>query len=226
MESKKTLDKKIIITGGGSGGHISSAQSLISELKTQYTLTEGNFMYIGGDLGMVGEKPGNSLEQRKFKDAAFTCKYIRAGKLQRQFSFSSIKLLFRTFLGFIDSYKILKNFKPNIIISTGGFVSVPVCLIGKLFKAEIYLHEQTSTVGLANKIVSKIAKKIFIAFPSSKKYFALDKVVETGNLLRTEIFRKSGEGKTAEKLKTNVRATESISNCIYLWWKPRFTCNQ
>jgi UDP-N-acetylglucosamine--N-acetylmuramyl-(pentapeptide) pyrophosphoryl-undecaprenol N-acetylglucosamine transferase len=202
MESKKILDKKIVITGGGSGGHISAAQSLISELQKRYDLTEENFLYIGGDLGMVGEKPGNSLEQRKFKNASFNCKYIRAGKLQRRFAFSSIKLFFRTILGFADSYKIMKNsFMPGIIISTGGFVSVPVCLVGKLFGADIYLHEQTSTVGLANKIVSKIAKKVFVAFPSSRKYFPENKVMQTGNLLRDEIFKKNGEGKTADMVK-------------------------
>ena len=203
MESKKTLDKKIVITGGGSGGHISAVQSLISELQKRYELTNDNFLYIGGDLGMENEKPGNSLEQNKFKNADFNCKYIRAGKLQRQFSLNSLILLFRTFLGFIDSYKIMKNtMMPGIILSTGGFVSVPVCIIGKLLKAEIYLHEQTSTVGLANKIVSKISKEIFITFPTSQKYFPQEKTTHTGNLLRPEIFNKTGIGSTADKLKS------------------------
>lgn len=64
----------------------------------------------------------------------------------------------------MDSYKIVKKFKPEIIISTGGYVTVSVCLIAKLFKSKIYLHEQTATVGLTNKIVGKLAEKIFISF--------------------------------------------------------------
>jgi UDP-N-acetylglucosamine--N-acetylmuramyl-(pentapeptide) pyrophosphoryl-undecaprenol N-acetylglucosamine transferase len=198
---KEILKKRIIITGGGSGGHISTASAIISILKQNYELGMENFLYIGGDLGMANEKPGNSLEKKLFSKEDFNQKYIRAGKLQRTFSFYSIFLLLRVILGFIDSYKILKNFKPEIIVSTGGFVSVPVCIVGKLFKAEIFLHEQTAAVGLSNKIVSKYCKKIFIAFPSSAAHFPKEKTIHTGNLLRPEIFEKSGNGQITESLK-------------------------
>ena len=201
MKNKEVLNKKIVITGGGSGGHVSAVQSLISELESRYILNDNNFMYIGGDLGMVGEKTGNSIEQRTFRDTDIQCKYIRAGKLQRALSFSSLKLFFRTFLGLIDSYKILKNFKPEIVISTGGFVSVPVCLVSKLLGAKIYLHEQTSAIGLANKLVSKISEKIFITFPSSQKYFPKDKTIQTGNLVREELLSPKNNGKTSTVIK-------------------------
>ena len=160
--NKKQLSKRIIVTGGGSGGHISAALSVISSLEEKYILEKNHFLYVGGDLGMEGEKPGNSLEQKLMKGKSFECKYIRAGKLQRSLSFNTIRLLFRTILGLIDSYKIIKTFRPDIVISTGGYVTVSVCLIAKLLKADIYLHEQTATVGLTNKIVGKLAKKIFI----------------------------------------------------------------
>lgn len=81
--SKKQLSKKIIVTGGGSGGHISAALSVISSLEERYVLDKSHFLYIGGDLGMEGEKPGNSLEQKLMKGKGFECKFIRAGKLQR-----------------------------------------------------------------------------------------------------------------------------------------------
>ncbi len=199
--SLKPLSKKIIVTGGGSGGHISAALSVISSLQEKYTLDRDNFLYVGGDLGMEGEKPGNSLEQKLMKDKGFECKYIRAGKLQRSLSFNTIKLLFRTMLGLIDSYKIIKQFKPDIVISTGGYVTVSVCAAAKLFKSKIYLHEQTATVGLTNKIVSKWAEKIFISFPSSQRYFSKEKTVLTGNLVRPEIFETKGQGKLAESVK-------------------------
>jgi UDP-N-acetylglucosamine--N-acetylmuramyl-(pentapeptide) pyrophosphoryl-undecaprenol N-acetylglucosamine transferase len=179
--------KKVLITGGGSGGHVSVASGLIDGIKEKYPKLYENLVYVGGDLGMVGENYGNSIEQRKFKNAEFKTRYIRAGKLQRSFSFSSIKLLLRTFLGLIDSFKILKNEKPDLIFSTGGFVSVPVCIVGWLKKIPIYLHEQTATVGLANRVVGKFAQKIYIAFESSKKYFKGTKTLLVGNIVRDAI---------------------------------------
>jgi UDP-N-acetylglucosamine--N-acetylmuramyl-(pentapeptide) pyrophosphoryl-undecaprenol N-acetylglucosamine transferase len=210
IEKKRTLDKKVVVTGGGSGGHISTASAIISTLKRNYELNDDNFLYIGGDLGMANEKPGNSLEQRIFANESFNKKYIRAGKLQRKFSLRGIFLLLRTLLGFIDSYRILKDFKPDIVLSTGGFVSVPVCLTAKLLKSKIYLHEQTAAVGLSNKIVSKYCEKIFVAFPSSKRYFPEEKTVHTGNLIRPEIFHKSGKGKIIEALKKMLVQQEDL----------------
>lgn len=207
---KKILNRRILVTGGGSGGHLSAASSIISELQNKYILDSNTFMYVGGDLGMVGEETGNSIEQKIFKNAPFECKYIRAGKLQREFSFTTIKLLFRTILGFFDSYRILKSFRPEIIISTGGFVTVPVCLVGKIFKAKIFLHEQTATVGLANKIVGKISEKIFITYDSSAKYFGKKKTIRTGNLVREEIFNTKGTGSLSKDIKEMVAKQEQL----------------
>ncbi len=209
-EKKMPLEKKIVVTGGGSGGHISTASAIISAIKKNYELNNENFLYIGGDLGMTNEKPGNSLEQRTFANETFNKKYIRAGKLQRKFSIRGIFLLLRTFLGFLDSYKILKDFKPDIVLSTGGFVSVPVCLTAKMLKSKIYLHEQTAAVGLSNKIVSKYCEKIFVTFPSSMKYFPQEKTIHTGNLVRQEIFHKSGKGKVVEGLKKMLVQQEDL----------------
>ncbi|MDD3474581.1 MAG: UDP-N-acetylglucosamine--N-acetylmuramyl-(pentapeptide) pyrophosphoryl-undecaprenol N-acetylglucosamine transferase [Candidatus Dojkabacteria bacterium] len=179
--------KKILITGGGSGGHISVASGLIEGIKKKDFEIYKNLIYVGGDLGMVGEDYGNSLEQKKFEDAEFKCRYIRAGKLQRKLSITSIKLFFRTILGLIDSFKIINEEKPNLIFSTGGFVTVPICIAGWLKKIPVYLHEQTATVGLSNKIVGKFAKKIYIAFDSSKRYFKKDKIELVGDIVREAI---------------------------------------
>ncbi|MHC1716861.1 MAG: glycosyltransferase [Candidatus Dojkabacteria bacterium] len=208
MLDKKKLSKRIIVTGGGSGGHVSAASSIISSLKDKYEINENNFLYIGGDLGMVGEQTGNSLEKRIFEKEDFRKVYIRAGKLQRSLEIESIKLFFRTFLGFLDSYKIIKKFRPDILISTGGFVSVPVCIIAKLFKTKIYLHEQTAAIGLANKIVGKLANKIFVAFPSSTEYFPANKAIHTGNLIRKEIFNTTAKGNLADILKEMITKQE------------------
>ena len=183
-------ETRILITGGGSGGHISVAKSLISTLIEDFDIPSKNITYVGGDLGMEGERVGNSLDMKSFKDVDVKKYYIRAGKFQRKVSLKTIPLLFRTFLGFLDSISILSKQKPNILISTGGFVSVPICIAGILFGKPIYLHEQTASVGLSNRVVGIFAKKIYIAFRESIKYFNKKKVVHVGNIIRKEIFLK------------------------------------
>jgi len=179
--------RKILITGGGSGGHLSACSAIIEGIKGRYPELYTDLVYVGGDLGMVGEDFGNSLEQRKFENADFKTEYIRAGKLQRRLSLSSLRLFLRSFLGLVDSFKIIKREKPDLIFSTGGFVSVPVTLAGWLKGTPIYLHEQTATVGLSNKVVSKFAKRIYIAFESSKDHFQEEKVLLVGNIVREAI---------------------------------------
>jgi UDP-N-acetylglucosamine--N-acetylmuramyl-(pentapeptide) pyrophosphoryl-undecaprenol N-acetylglucosamine transferase len=188
MQNK--INKKILVTGGGSGGHLFSAQSLINSMLDEYLISPKNIIYVGGDLGMENEKDGHSIEQKQMIGKCFKVYFIRAGKLQRRISFNTVRLLLRSILGFIDSYKILKKESPDIVISTGGFVSVPVCIVASLFNMPIYLHEQTVAVGLANKIVGKVARKIFISFKTSSKYFPKEKSIHTGNILRKDIFKK------------------------------------
>jgi UDP-N-acetylglucosamine--N-acetylmuramyl-(pentapeptide) pyrophosphoryl-undecaprenol N-acetylglucosamine transferase len=193
--------KKILITGGGSGGHVSVASALIEGIREKYPEVFSNLIYVGGDLGMIGEDYGNSLEQKRFKNADFKCVYIRAGKLQRSFSISTIRLAFRTVLGFFDAFKILNQEKPDLIFSTGGFVSVPVCIAGFFRSIPVFLHEQTAAVGLANQIVGKFAKKIFTTFSSSSQYFNQKKVFQTGNIIREAVLQKSGSGNVVDSIK-------------------------
>lgn len=190
VDIQKMNNKKILITGGGSGGHLSSANSIIDALIEDYAFPLTSIVYVGGDLGMEGEKPGNSLEQRQMVNKQYKTYFIRAGKLQRKISFHTLKLLSRTLLGFWDSFNIFLTEKPNIVVSTGGFVSVPVCFVAWIFNIPIFLHEQTASVGLSNKIIGKISKRIYISFKSSLKYFNQKKTLHVGNNVRKAIFKK------------------------------------
>ena len=210
MEQRKNLSKKIIITGGGSGGHVSVSAAIIEGLKEKYNIRYEDLLYIGGDLGMANEKKGASIEQKRFKNADFQTEYIRAGKLQRTFSLKNISLAFRTFLGLYDSCKIINRFKPDIVISTGGFVSVPVCFVAKLKKIPIYLHEQTAAIGLSNQIISRYAKKIFVTFEESIKYLPEEKTFHTGNIVRSSIFKQTGEGDIINPMKRMIEKQEKF----------------
>ena len=198
------LDKKIIITGGGSGGHAHAAISFIQYLEKDFTNAKEQILYIGGNLAMEGEKGGKSVEQKLLEKTDYNYKIIRAGKLQRYFNFRTISLLFKTLGGFIDSFKVLKKEKPDLIFSTGGYVTVPVCIAGRILKIPVYIHEQTTTVGLANRISAKFAKKVFITFPGSKRYFPKDKTVHTGNIIKRDLLRRRETGeitKIVDKMK-------------------------
>jgi UDP-N-acetylglucosamine--N-acetylmuramyl-(pentapeptide) pyrophosphoryl-undecaprenol N-acetylglucosamine transferase len=180
QKSAKTLTKRIVMTGGGSGGHIAPAQSLLDVLKLQYENAIDQILYIGGNLPMEGEKDGESLEQKVFKDTNMNFVAIRSGKLQRYFRISTITSLFKVIGGVFDAYKELKKFKPDLIFSTGGYVTVPVCFVGWLMRIPIYIHEQTAAVGLTNKITSLFAKRVFISFSASFKHFPRRKTLLTG----------------------------------------------
>ncbi|MBD3329005.1 hypothetical protein GF357_00745 [Candidatus Dojkabacteria bacterium] len=200
--STKILKKKILITGGGSGGHVSPVQGIIDKFKEKYGNAQEKILYVGGKLVSESDSSGKSVEEMRFENSQTKFISIRSGKLQRVFSLKSIKLLFGIIGGFIDAWKVIEKFKPDIIFSTGGYVTVPVCLVGWLKKIPIYLHEQTAAVGLTNKIVSKFAKKIYISFKQSAKFFPKGKTLHTGNIIRKCVFEKKGSGPVARAVKT------------------------
>lgn len=170
--------KNIIFTGGGSGGHVMPALTIIKKINSPSFY---NVHYIGGI---------SSIERDLVVDYKLTYHPIHTGKLRRYFSRENLRDLFFVFLGLIDSFKILWHFKKKetLVFSTGGFVSVPVVIAAKMQNKKIYIHEQTSRVGLANKICSFFADKIFISFEDSFKFFNENKTYFSGYPLRQECY--------------------------------------
>lgn len=176
----------IIITGGGSGGHVMPALAVIEELRNSQNdfFKENNIIYIGSKKG---------IEKSLIEKSGVEYKSINTGKLRRYLSFQNFSDIFRTFTGIVQSAKLIKKIRPDIIFSTGGFVSVPVIIAGKIKKIPILIHEQTVDAGLANKIAGRFAQKIALTFPESGKYFQKDKIVVTGIPIRKEIFQGTKE---------------------------------
>lgn len=196
------MDKKIVITGGGSGGHVSAAQGIIDEIITRYPeAKKNNILYIGGKLVSESFSNSKSIEQTRFENSDIPFIAISGGKLQRSFSIKSIKLLLGFFGGFIDAWKILSRYQPDFVFSTGGYVSLPVCLVAAIKKIPIYIHEQTAAIGLTNKILKNFAKKIFITFPQSAKYLPAEKVIYSGNIIRKCIFKINDQNPVGDALK-------------------------
>lgn len=170
--------KTIIFTGGGSGGHVMPGLTIIKKLNVK---KEFDIHYIGGIA---------SIERELVRDYELTYHPIHTGKLRRYLSLENLKDISRVFLGLIDSFKVLWKFKrkDTLIFSTGGFVCVPVVIAAKLQGKKVFIHEQTSRVGLANKICSIFADKVFISFEDSFKYFDKNKTFFSGYPLREECY--------------------------------------
>lgn len=184
---------RLVVTGGGSGGHLSPALAVIAKLKEKFVQKNErlDILFIGGTLGMEGTK-GPSAEQTVLPKTDIPHVFICAGKLQRRVSLTSSALIWGIIPGFLQSFYHLLKFKPDLIFSTGGFVSVPVVLAGWFLRIPTVLHEQTAAVGLANKIGSFFAKIVAISFLSSEKEFSKKKVVLTGNPIRPAILAVRG----------------------------------
>ena len=112
---------------------------------------------------------------------------INTARLQRKFTKHTVPSLIKFPLGFIQSLKILRKIKPEVVLGFGGYISLPVVLAAAFLKIPIVIHEQTLEAGFANKIEAKFARKICISWQSSEKYFPKEKTVLTGNPLRQVI---------------------------------------
>ena len=168
---------KIVLTGG----HITPAIAMLPLLSSHALLFVVRKHTYEGDTG-------GSYEYKTVQELGLPFKTIATGRLQRHFTIYTIPSLLRFPVGFLQSLFILASFKPNVIVSFGGYVALPVCLAGFLLKIPIVIHEQTVGAGLANKLTGFLAKKICVTFPQSGAFFPKQKVVHTGNPLRKELF--------------------------------------
>jgi UDP-N-acetylglucosamine--N-acetylmuramyl-(pentapeptide) pyrophosphoryl-undecaprenol N-acetylglucosamine transferase len=179
---------KIIFTGGGSGGHTMPALAMINGLKKYALKNDINF-----DILYLGSHDG--IEKSVALKNGINYKSISTGKLRRYFSLKNISDIIRILKGLLECRSIIKKFKPDILVSTGGFVSVPPVISAKKCRVPVIIHEQTIDAGLANKIAARFADRIALTFAESSVYFPKGKIVITGIPLREEIFE--GDAKRA-----------------------------
>lgn len=185
--------KKILITGGHAAIF---ALATIEEIQKRDK--EIKISWVGAKSAIEGQKV-IPIEQRIFPLLDVKCYEIRAGKIQTKFTKHTLLSLFKIPLGFWDTFFVLQKTKPDVILSFGGFAAFPVVLLGFLKNIPIYVHEQTTTVGLSNKVSSFFAKKIAIARKSSAKYFPQQKIVLTGNPILKSILQVKIKNKISEK---------------------------
>lgn len=172
--------KKIILTGGGSAGHVTPNLALIPEL-----LDEGwEVHYIGTEEGI--EKTIIPMDRVKYHA-------ISAGKLRRYMDVKNLTDPFRVIKGMLQASSLVKNIKPDVIFSKGGFVSVPVVFGGWLNRVPVIIHESDMTPGLANKLSIPFATKVCTNFPEASRNVPASKAVYTGTPIRKELFQGSAQ---------------------------------
>lgn len=169
--------KHVVFSGGGSGGHVMPALTLIGKLQRR-----------GIAVSYIGSKDG--IERKLVRDAHVPYYVIATGKLRRYFSLQNFIDPLKIIFGVLQAFAMLLPLKRKntLVFSTGGFVSVPVVVAARVLGFKVYIHEQTARVGLANKIAGKFAHKVFISFESSRQFFPASKVVFSGYPLRDECF--------------------------------------
>lgn len=170
---------KVVISGGGTGGHIYPAISIAKKIKSTYSNAE--ILYIGTENGM--ESKLVPKEGLKFKT-------IRVKGFSRKLSKDTFKSMKELFLGLNDAKNVIKEFSPDIVIGTGGYVCGPIVLIAALKKIPTIIHEQNAFPGVTNKILSKFVNRVAASFEESKSRFKnSEKVTITGNPIRQDILK-------------------------------------
>jgi len=177
--------KRIILTGGGTAGHVTPNLALLPSLKTE----EYDVQYIGSYAGM---------EKSLVEDYGIPYHGISSGKLRRYFDLKNFSDPFRVIKGFFEAKKLMKTLKPDIVFSKGGFVSVPVVIAAKQSGVPVIIHESDMTPGLANKLSFSSAVKICCNFPETLDKLPEDKAVLTGSPIRAELML--GDASKAEEI--------------------------
>ena len=168
--------KKIILTGGGTAGHVTPNLALLPHLRE-----------LGYEIHYIGSYQG--IEKKLIENAGVEYHGIASGKLRRYFDLKNFTDPLRVLKGYGESLSLMKKLKPDVIFSKGGFVSVPVVLAAKHFKIPTIIHESDMTPGLANKICIPSAKKVCCNFPETLSYLPAEKAVLTGSPIRAELLK-------------------------------------
>lgn len=172
--------KHIVLTGGGTAGHVTPNIAMIPKLKE-----------LGYKISYIGSYDG--MERKLIEELDIPYYGISSGKLRRYFDWKNFTDPFRVIKGFGEAKTLLKHLKPDIVFSKGGFVTVPVVIAAKQCKIPVILHESDMTPGLANRLCLSSATKICCNFPETKDNLPAEKAVITGTPIRQELLTGSRE---------------------------------
>ena len=167
---------KVILSGGGTGGHIFPAVAIAKELKKRYPAVEVLF---------VGAK--GKMEMEKVPAEGFKIKGLWISGFHRKLTLRNLMFPFKLVFSLLKAVGIILRYKPQLVIGTGGFASGPIMKAASWCGVKTVLQEQNSYAGVTNKLAANKASKVFVAFDGMDKYFQKEKIVVTGNPIRQTI---------------------------------------
>jgi UDP-N-acetylglucosamine--N-acetylmuramyl-(pentapeptide) pyrophosphoryl-undecaprenol N-acetylglucosamine transferase len=159
---------KVIISGGGTGGHIFPAIAIANALKS--VNNENEILFVGA-LGR--------MEMEKIPAAGYKIEGLPISGIQRKFDLSNISIPFKAIRSVMRSRKIIKDFRPDVAIGVGGYASAPLLYAATMLRIPSLIQEQNSYAGVTNKLLSKRVKKICVAYSGMEKYFPQEKIMLT-----------------------------------------------
>ncbi len=177
---------KIILSGGGTGGHIYPAIAIANELSNRYP--DASFLFVGAK---------DRMEMQKVPQEGYEIVGLWISGIQRKLTLSNLLFPIKLLSSLWKSRKIIKSFKPDVVIGTGGFASGPLLKVAGSKKIPTVLQEQNSFPGITNKWLSKEASKICVAYDGMDQFFPKDKIIKTGNPVRQDLLEIDGKREIA-----------------------------
>jgi UDP-N-acetylglucosamine--N-acetylmuramyl-(pentapeptide) pyrophosphoryl-undecaprenol N-acetylglucosamine transferase len=178
---------KFILSGGGTGGHIYPAVAIANELKSRFPNAE--FLFVGAN---------DKMEMQKVPQAGYKIEGLWIAGLQRKLTLQNVMFPFKLIDSLWKSRKIIKKFKPDVVIGTGGFASGPLLQMANMLNIPTVIQEQNSYPGITNKLLSKKANTICVAYENLERFFSKEKMILTGNPVRQDLI--DIESKRAEAI--------------------------
>ncbi|MDI6048732.1 undecaprenyldiphospho-muramoylpentapeptide beta-N-acetylglucosaminyltransferase [Flavobacterium sp. XS2P24] len=167
---------KFILSGGGTGGHIYPAIAIANELKARFP--EAEFLFVGAK---------DKMEMQKVPQAGYNIKGLWISGLQRRLTFDNALFPIKLLSSLLKSRTIIKQFKPDVVIGTGGFASGPLLQAAAIAGIPTVIQEQNSFPGITNKLLSNKANKICVAYENLERFFPKEKMILTGNPVRQDL---------------------------------------
>lgn len=169
---------KILITGG----HITPALAVVEELQGQ------EIVFVGRKYALEHEKT-LSFEYKEVQKKGLPFIDLSAGRINKGFSLRGLISILKIPYGFYQALHIVRKQKPDVVLSFGSYLAVPIAWWANIFSIPVYLHEQTSVPGRANRLIGKFARKVFVSFPETERFFPQARVVLSGNPIRSVVTR-------------------------------------
>jgi UDP-N-acetylglucosamine--N-acetylmuramyl-(pentapeptide) pyrophosphoryl-undecaprenol N-acetylglucosamine transferase len=181
---------RFIISGGGTGGHIYPAIAIANELKSRYP--EAEFLFVGAK---------DKMEMQKVPQEGYAIKGLWIAGIQRKLTLDNAMFPLKLTSSLLNSFKIIKNFKPDVVIGTGGFASGAVLKVASMLGIPTVIQEQNSYPGITNKLLAKKANKICVAYENLERFFPKDKMILTGNPVRQDLINEASKSEAVAYFK-------------------------